>query len=153
MTPPSLARAVASAELTLSPTPMTPSAAAVELLERLVIESHRATEALTSGDMRGLHELLDVRAEMIGALEDITKIVAHRAGPLRLHSAQTEATRAALLAKTGELQQLNVRLLHCVRAEAARLSVAIGALDRGETSEVAYKRPQSERTPNLDLMR
>ena len=153
MTPPSLAHAVATAAVAISPAPVTPDAAAVELLERLVIASHRATDAAERGDIDSLHQLLDVRAEMIQALEDITKLVAHRVGPFRPRSATSDATRTALLARTSDLQQLNVRLLHCVRAEAARLSVSIGALDRGETTEVAYGAPQTERTPSLDLMR
>ena len=90
---------------------------------------------------------------MIAALEQIGQIVTPRIGPYRVESRQSEATRAALLAKSSELQQLNVKLLQCVRAEAARLSMSIAALDRGGTSEVAYRPYQTERTPNLDLMR
>ncbi len=148
-----MAQAVAVAEVGAAQHPGAPDAAALALLERLVIESHRATQAAQRGDAATLHELLDVRAHMIEALEEVARIVTPHIGPYRVKARQAEATRAALLAKSNELQVLNVKLLECVRAEAARLSVSIASLDRGESTEVAYKAPQTERAPSLDLMR
>jgi len=154
MTPPAHAHALATPEAALIPaTRTTPDAAALDLLERLVIESHRATSAAQNGDADTLHELLATRGEMISALEALASIVAPHIGPYRPRRAQSEATRARLLAKSRELQELNVRLLQCVRAEAQRLSISIAALDRGESSEDAYRPAQAERTPSLDLMR
>ena len=153
MTPPAYAQRFLTPEGAVAAIPEGPDAAALELLERLVIESHRASAAAQKGDTESLHELLDVRAEMIGRLEEMARLVAPRVGPYHINHKQAEAARAQLLVKSNELQQLNVRLLHCVRAEAARLSVSIAALDRGESTEEAYRAPQTERTPNLDLMR
>jgi hypothetical protein len=153
MTPPAHAYALLTPGASVPAVSTTPDAAALDLLERIIIDSHRAANAAQHGDSETLHELLATRGEMISALEALAAIVAPHIGPHRSRRAQSEGTRARLLAKSKELQELNVRLLQCVRAEAQRLSISIAALDRGDISEDAYRPSQAGRTSSLDLMR
>lgn len=133
--------------------PVSLDAAALALLDRLVLDTHTANESTLKGDIDSLQGLLDARDAMLASLGEIAAILSNRNGPFNARASVAEATRLELISQANELQRANVKLMQSVSRESARLAASIAALDRGDTIEFAYRTAQTERTSNLDLMR
>ena len=133
--------------------PASLDASALEMMERLVAQTHAGSLAAQRGDVDSLTSLLQGRDAMIASLNEIGAILAASNVPFTSPAALAQATRAELLAQAAELQRANIHLMQAVTREAERLAEVISGVDRPDAIEFAYRTARPERMSNLDLMR
>lgn len=146
----------------LEPRPMAPvrvamevlDMAALELIERLIAGTRRASEPTPSGELASLHELLDARDSMLASLGTITEaFAASDLLSLSRHEIPVaSSTRLELLARVNEFQRANTRLLRAVGQDAARLKASMLRLEHGDSVGLAYH-AEPPGVSNLNLMR